>query len=339
MDAPTTDPAASPPAADTRTTDLVLAGLHLRLGSLALARAELETLAGRDGLDEDGVLDLAEARWRTGDLVGAGEAARLLLDDDRGPCLALVIAAEAAMAIGRPTEARRYAARAIETAGGTLDGLFAGMPRAAVWPADPLVPPPEALSLFDSTVAAPAIATAPLDTAPVSETVVEAAAPSMALGLWDDPEVAPATVDGGLVQAAVGAAGAAALADVAPTGDATGPLPPGDQALVAGRQALVDGDLASAAVQLGLAIRLEPGLAPAVIDLLDDDPSPGLAFVRGDAYRLVGREDDARRAYAAALTTSTGPAPAPSDPLSLDGPPDPGDPSPPDGSPPQGDPA
>ena len=43
----------------TRDADLVLAGLHLRLGALALARAELETLAGRDALDDDGLTDLA----------------------------------------------------------------------------------------------------------------------------------------------------------------------------------------------------------------------------------------------------------------------------------------
>ena len=56
----------------TRDPDLILARLHLRLGSLALARAELETLAGRDALDADGLVDLAEARWRTGDIAGAG---------------------------------------------------------------------------------------------------------------------------------------------------------------------------------------------------------------------------------------------------------------------------
>jgi len=81
-----------------RSPDLVLARLHLRLGSLSLARAELETLAGKDMLDADGVVDLAEARWRTGDITGAGEAAALVIDDDDGPLLALVVAAEAAAA-------------------------------------------------------------------------------------------------------------------------------------------------------------------------------------------------------------------------------------------------
>ena len=114
----------------TRGPDLALARLHLRLGSLALARAELETLAGRDALDQDGLVDLAEARWRTGDIAGAGEAAVAALDDEDGPLLALVVAAEAAAARGRPTEARRLADRAMEVANGSIDALFAGMPRA-----------------------------------------------------------------------------------------------------------------------------------------------------------------------------------------------------------------
>ena len=37
---------------DERAADLVLARIHLRMGSLGLARAELENLAGRIGLDE-----------------------------------------------------------------------------------------------------------------------------------------------------------------------------------------------------------------------------------------------------------------------------------------------
>ena len=57
--------------------------MHLRLGSLALARAELEALASHGILDDDGLLDLAEARWRTGDLPAAGEAALALVDRGR----------------------------------------------------------------------------------------------------------------------------------------------------------------------------------------------------------------------------------------------------------------
>ena len=133
----------------TRGSDLALARLHLRLGSLALARAELETLAGRDALDQDGLVDLAEARWRTGDIAGAGEAAVAALDDEDGPLLALVVAAEAAAARGRPTEARRLADRAMEVANGSIDALFAGMPRAGVWPPDAAAPPPSPTTMFD----------------------------------------------------------------------------------------------------------------------------------------------------------------------------------------------
>ncbi|MBA2299459.1 MAG: hypothetical protein H0W22_01665, partial [Chloroflexi bacterium] len=134
--------AAEPTGVATRDPDLILARLHLRLGSLALARAELETLAGRDALDEIGLLDLAEARWRTGDITGAGEAAAAALHEEDGPLLALVVAAEAAAARGRPTESRRLADKAMAMAGGSIDALFAGMPRAAVWPPDVAAPPP-----------------------------------------------------------------------------------------------------------------------------------------------------------------------------------------------------
>ena len=138
------------PAPAPRLPDLVLARLHLRLGSLALARAELETLAGRDSLDADGLVDLAEARWRTGDIAGAGEAAVAALTDEEGPLLALVVAAEAAAARGRPTEARRLAEKAMADANGTIDAIFAGMPRGSAWPADPSAPPPAPTTMFDA---------------------------------------------------------------------------------------------------------------------------------------------------------------------------------------------
>jgi len=64
-----------------RSVELVLAHAHLRLGLLALARTELETLAGLGRLGAAGLVDLAEARWRTGDMVGAGEAAAAALRD------------------------------------------------------------------------------------------------------------------------------------------------------------------------------------------------------------------------------------------------------------------
>src|SRR5262245_18627762 len=127
-------PSARP--AGERPVGLRLARVHLRMGSLVLARAELEAYAGRGELDDDAVVDLAEARWRTGDLAGAGEVATAALATGHADPIALVIAAEATAALGRPGEARRLAGRALEAVHGSLDPLFAGMPRSTIWPAE-----------------------------------------------------------------------------------------------------------------------------------------------------------------------------------------------------------
>jgi hypothetical protein len=120
-----------------RPTSLRLARAHLRLGSVALARAELEALSAHGLLDDDALLDLAEARWRTGDLPGAGVAAISLVDRGRDDAIALVIAAEAIAGAGRPTLARRLATRATDASSAEqLATLFAGMPRSSIWPAE-----------------------------------------------------------------------------------------------------------------------------------------------------------------------------------------------------------
>jgi len=124
-----------------RPAPLRVARLHLRMGQLQLARAELEALAGRAALDEPALLDLAEARWRTGDLAGAGEAATAVLARGRDDALALLILAESVAAEGRPGEARRLAARALALVEGPLDPVFAGMPRSLIWPEDAPAPP------------------------------------------------------------------------------------------------------------------------------------------------------------------------------------------------------
>jgi hypothetical protein len=294
----TDDPAASsPPAPDraadrapgsapARAPDLALARMHLRLGSLQLARAELETLANRDQLDHDGVVDLAEVRWRTGDITGAGEAAALVIDDEEGPVLALVVAAEAAAARGRPTEARRLAEKAMAVANGSIDAIFAGMPRSPAWPPDPAAPPPAPTTMFEPPrMDRPKRAGRPR---PAAEPVADAAAPAEvastepSMGLWDEAAASAAEAQ------------AASEAEV----EVEVAMPSGEDALDRGRAALEAGDVASASVQLALVLRLTPALAPAVLDLVGEDHRPGMAVVRGDAYRLVGRELDARRAYA-----------------------------------------
>jgi hypothetical protein len=299
----------------TRHPDLILARMHLRLGSLALARAELETLAGRDALDEAGLLDLAEARWRTGDITGAGEAAVAALHEEEGPLLALVVAAEAAAARGRPTEARRLADKAMEAAAGAIDELFAGMPRAAVWPPDAAAPPPSPTTMFDPPRRAISAAhrhprphDAPVAaTDPAGAAITEQAAPgeeadAATIGLW---EAAGSPHDGG------GAADLSADVEARDRVDDQDDLPSGEQELDLGRAALQAGDPAEAAVRLGLAIRVAPALAPAVIDLIAGRTERGLALVRGDAYRLVGRELEARQAFLEAARGASWPPPAP----------------------------
>lgn len=293
---------ALPPVIE-RDVALRLAGLHLRTGSLALARAELETLAGRDLLDDPGIVDLAEVRWRTGDVAGAGEAIAALMDPAQGgppsdevPRLAYVIAAEAAAARGRPTEARRHADHARSADGDALDVIFAGLPRSSVWPPDPLDPAPYAATMFPAPAGAGGAGHAGHDgrAAGIPSTATLASptssAPPADQGFWD----------------------ADADAQVADPADATDPdedaaeAPSPGEEFELGRAALEDGDLGAAAIRLGLVLRFAPALAPAVLDALGDrhDDDPALALVRGDAYRLVGHERDARRAYARARPTA-----------------------------------
>jgi hypothetical protein len=295
-----------------RSADLILAGVHLRLGSLALARAELETMAGRDDLDDEGILDLAEARWRTGDVEGAGEAAALVLEDENGPLVALIVAAEAAAARGRPTEARRLAAKALAAADGSIDRIFAGMPRSQAWPPDPAAPPPAPTTMFDpphgrtaerrrqAKQQAPRMRPVAVEPTPVNPEPAAAASPADGtIGLWGDEGESHASTDTA--------------------------LPSASEALDDGRAALESGDLVGASMQLALVLRLSTALAPAVLDLVADRTEPELAFVRGDAYRLVGRELDARRAYARIAGTPPSPeaSPSPESPAEPEAPPEP----------------
>ena len=261
-----------------RDPDLVLARVHLLLGSLGLARAELETLAGRTDLDDEAIRDLAEARWRTGDLAGAGDAASAWLERHPDDILGLVIAAEAQAALGRPGEARRLAGRAMERADGSLDPVFAGMQRSAIWPVDAASASGSIGVLFDDLHPGPL----PLSPLPVEGGAATAgsAAPS--------PDAATAIVpDGG--PSLWGDDGAGEVDD-----DALEPT----ELFHRARIALDDGRTAEAATGLILALRASPGLAPAVLDLLSGRSEPILVLVRGDAQWIVGREVEAMRDHA-----------------------------------------
>lgn len=263
-------------ASTSRPADLRAARLHLRTGSYILARVELETLAGAGALDEEALLDLAEIRWRTGDLIGAGEAAAAYLGAGHEALVALVIACEATAALGRPAEARQLAGRALELADGPLDPIFAGRPRSSIWPAEP----PERVEPFH--------AGQPFQ--PLSGTVPVAA-------MLGDTSSAGGGQSADSAAVVAGAAAAAGL--VAQTG-ADEVLPDPGEELELARAAIALGDRSSAVIHLSVVLRLAPALAAAVLEIAAAESGPAFDLVRGDALRIVGRETQARRAYAAA---------------------------------------
>jgi hypothetical protein len=256
------------PEARERSTALRLARLHLRTGSLSLARAELEAAAGAGQLDGDALLDLAEVRWRTADVIGAGEAADAYLDAGGDALVALIVAAEAATMSGGSAgavDAEVLVGRVLERARLPLDRIVAGMLLMGPWPAgmDVALQPPEA---------------------------------TRDLGAHVDPGVAgrpiAPLVPVGAAHAAVRASGGGASpADAA----AADPL----VAFAAGTEALAVGDREAAAFHLAVALRLSPALAPAILASVGGTPGAAFDLLRGDAFRLVGHESDARRAYAA----------------------------------------
>ena len=244
--------------------DLVLARAHLRLGQYSFARAELETLAVRGEMDEDGLADLAEARWRTGELSRAGEAAQAHLDAGGDQANALVIAAEAAVADGRVADAQRLADRVLQR-GDDLDAIFAGLPRSRVWRvAGPTDEPGDEHPGDMATAIAP-------DGPPAR--AAAASAPG------DSPTVVVETGSGGAHRLIAFAA--TALRD--------------DRSRAAVELALVlrsEPSLAPAVLEL-IARASDGGPSRS---------AAALEVVRGDAYRLIGRPREAETAYARAVT-------------------------------------
>jgi len=243
--------AAAAPAAD---DDLRLARLHLRVGQLTLARAELEELDGRGRLSVDGLAALAEARWRTDSLDDAAAAARAHLDAGGADSIAICIAAEAATADGRPEEARDLIGRLGPLEPAQVDALFAGMVQRAAWP------------LADSA--------------------------NGSSGIWTDgPRGQLGSGDPGRRH-----------------GRERQPRAARDPAteLQRAREELVSNP-DRALVRLALAMRLDPTLAPAVLDAVALRREPAAALIRGDAQRLLGRHLEAEAAFDAAAESLEAP--------------------------------
>lgn len=295
----------APQAAD----DVRLARVHLRLGQLTLARAELEDLLRRDLLDAASLASLAEARWRTGDAVAAADAAQAHIDAGGADEVALCIAAEAAAAEGRPADARALMDLLPATDPVALDVLFAGMPRRAVWPAGQVDRSDlDELRQDGSHDALPGRRRqAPARTA--AGTGLDLARHA---GVAADARAIPGPGD--VIDAAGDWQGRSSRS-VTPTSGTPGARP----ARLGGRtgERRMKGQLDPAAelararvelesrpdrafLRLALVLRHDPTLAPMVLEALHLRREPTAALLRGDAQRLLGRHLEAEAAFDAA---------------------------------------
>jgi hypothetical protein len=293
---------AGPPATDGAGTgrlasgeDVRLARLHLRLGMHAVARAELEDLGGRGALDKDGLAVLAEARWRTGDLEGAADVADAHLGAGGSDPVAIVIAAEAAAVAGQAADARALVDRLRGLDPATLDAIFAGIAHRALWPG-------AATPASDAATGTPAATAASPGKARAYPPARASAVPGPAevlqsnAGLWDDEPAAAAATPA--ATAAATAHQPAAQTWVEPA-RAKGHADP-EQELEAARDEL---DVAPerGLLRLALVLRLDPTLAPDVLDVIRLRREPAALVLRGDAERLLGRHLEAEAAFADAI--------------------------------------
>ena len=302
-DAPLPGPTDDQAAATARSADARLARVHLRGGLLTLARATLESMAGAGTLDRDAMADLAEVRWRSGDLEGAADAARAhQASGGEEPLAALIIAEDMARS-GREADANPIAGSLYERVGGAMDVLFANEPRSAIWPPEDegwmasgaAEPGHWGLLVGGSEVAAPSASTWELE--PIVQPVTAAA-----------PAFMPAR------RGAVGHPGGATSTGAVVMGGRLA----GEELEVVD-QAIAAGDIAAAVARLAVLLRLDPALAPIILSSADRAAATAsgssrhlsaIHLVRGDAYRSLGRDNEAAAAYQAAhQALSEGPLP------------------------------
>jgi len=305
----------------TRLVDLRMARVHLRMGQLMLARAELEDLHRRDALNVVGLAVLAEARWRTGDGSGAADAALAHLDAAGSDDVAVCIAAEAMAAEGRPADARLMMDRLPASDATTLDALFAGMPRRAFWPAGPIDRSDidelrretdaraaagrrgglvvrgageSATEVYEPAAtagAAPAQAGSPLGAPPTDRRAIPGpreVLEATAAGAWG-PGQRPGTDSG---RAGIGFPGRAPhIGERRVKGQM-------DPATELGRaRDELSAKPERAILRLSLVLRHDPTYAPVVLEILHLRREPSAAMVRGDAQRLLGRHMEAEAAF------------------------------------------
>ena len=246
-----------------------LARLHLRVGSLLVARAELEALATAGSIGAAGLADLAEARWRSGNLEAAGAAAADHQAAGGVEPLALVILAESAAAAGRPDEAEEHIAALGSLREPLLSAMFAGMPRRADW----------------TSIGAVESVDEPGDAAPGRSRRSRAAARSTT-------ETAESRRTAG------GGASKARSQD-----DRTSAFPDAESLLLDAQADMSSSEperMSLAFDRLALALRWHPSVASDVVELVARRQEPAAQLVRGDALRSLGRLLEAEAAYAAA---------------------------------------
>jgi hypothetical protein len=295
------EPAQTRPA-DDGLIQLRLARVHLRTGAFTIARGELEALASRDQLNSSGVLDLAEVRWRTGDLHGAGEAAAAYITSGGDETLGYVIAAEAAAMANHPSEARRHVEAVLRRHLGELEPIFAGIRPHATWSSgrwtDAGAGVADAPAEPESEPAPPA----PLEPAPVEPAPLE-------------PAPGPAAQEAGMSGREVSVAAAEAsttVREIVPEVVEPESMPitvEADAEIESGRAYLIADDAMMAALHFAVALRLAPGSAGAVLDAIEDRQELPLQLVRGDALRVLGLEGDAGKAYLSVASALGAPRP------------------------------
>jgi hypothetical protein len=259
-------------------------------------------------LDREALADLAEARWRSGDLEGAAEAAEAHLATGGEEPLAHLIVAEEAERQGRILDARRHAAEVQRIVGAGLERLFAGEPRSTAWPAalppwtDARASEPGRWGLLvgGSEVSSPGAGTwepHPQGSEHPAGVPVGPGAPG--------PSQVPAPPAWPIADSPVGAGSRpGSMNALMDAGRAAG------RELDTIEQELAAGQVASVAGRLAILLRLDPALAPMIISLAeraaaaathDAATYAALQLVRGDAYRTIGRELEATDAYQEAM--------------------------------------
>ncbi len=291
-DAPLPGPTDDQAAVASRSADARLARVHLRGGLLTLSRARLEGMAGDGTLDREAMADLAEVRWRSGDLLGAAEAARAHQASGGDEPLAALILAEELAGSEQDADARTTAVSVQERVGGAIDVLFALEPRSQAWPpADEgwmmtgaAEPGHWGLLAGGSEVTAPTPETWRLE--PIVQPIP---APLTA------PLPVPVGRGGPMLPGGASSTGAVVI---------SGRLAGAELETV--DRALDAGDIRAAVQRLAVLLRLDPALAPIILSAADRAASaapPGSAdlaaihLVRGDAYRFLGRDTEAAAAY------------------------------------------